>query len=237
MSHCQITLSVNAGAVLRFGRTRFWVDVLHDHQVQGFSTVTPARWADISAHPDFSEPNLIFYTHCHPDHFSRPLTAQVLHRWPFAEVILPDPLFEHQILLSRPREQLFLPNLSMRFARLPHEGPQYAHVAHYGCILEHDGFRVLLTGDCAVAAPELADFLADAGPVDLALLDFPWVTLRKGRQFIEQVIRPQHLAVCHIPFEEDDCFHYRPAVLKAVPQVQVPDIRLLMEPFQREIFE
>lgn len=237
MSRCQVTLSVNAGAVLRFGRTRLWVDALHNHQVPGFSTVTPDRWAAISAHPDFAEPNLIFYTHCHPDHFSRPLTLQALRRWPYAEVILPDPVFEHQILLSRPREQMFLPNLSLRFARLPHEGAQYAHVAHYGCVLEHDGFRALLTGDCAVGAPKLADFLAEVGHIDLALLDFPWVTLRKGRQFIEQYIRPEHLVICHLPFAEDDCYNYRPAVLRAAAQVHVPDIRILMEPFQREIFE
>lgn len=236
MPHCQVTLSANAGAALRLGRIRFWVDALHDQQVTGFSTVTPDRWSAIAAHPDFAEPNLIFYTHRHPDHFSRGLTAQVMDRWPFAEVILPEPVFAHQILLTRPHEQLILPELSVRFARLPHEGAQYAQVAHYGCVLEHDHFRVLLTGDCAVAAPELAEFLEETGPIDLALLDFPWITLRKGRQFIERYIRPRHLAVCHLPFAEDDCYSYRPAVVKAAAQVQVPDVRLLMEPFQREIF-
>ena len=44
MSHCQITLSVNAGVALHLGAMRVWSDALHDRRVVGFSTVTPERW-------------------------------------------------------------------------------------------------------------------------------------------------------------------------------------------------
>lgn len=237
MSLCQITLSANAGVALHLGGIRLWVDALHEKAVSGFSTLSPELQAAVAVHPDFAEPNLIFYTHCHADHFSQRLTRQVLKRWPFAEVILPERQFDNQILLSRPREQLFLPELSIQFLRLPHEGEQYADVAHYGCLLDRSGFRVLIAGDCAVASPVLREFLQETGPVDLALLDFPWITLRKGRQFIEQYIRPRRLAVYHLPFEPDDIFGYRRASSKAAEQFHVEDLRLFLEPLQREVFE
>lgn len=234
MSVCQVTLSANAGVALRLGGARIWVDALHQHLVPGFSTVTPELMAAMEAHPDFAAPDLLFSTHRHPDHFSRTLTLRALKRWPLAETVLPEPVLEHQFLLSRPRERLLLPEVTLQFARLPHEGPQYADVPHYGCVLEHEGFRVLIAGDCAVAAPALESFLKEAGPIDLALLDFPWVTLKKGRRFIREVIRPEHLLVYHLPFREDDIYHYRPAAVKAAGLlVEVPDVRLLWEPLQR----
>lgn len=236
MSLCQITLSANAGAAVHLGGARVWVDALHRQPVAGFSSLSPELADAVAKHPDFAEPDLIFYTHCHPDHFSQTLTQQALERWPFAVAVLPERRFPAQILLDRPRQQLSLARLSARFVRLPHEGEQYADVAHYGCLLEHDGFRVLLPGDCAVASPVLREFLEEVGPVDLAVVDFPWVTLSKGRRFLAEFVRPKHLAVYHLPFEADDVYGYRRAVRKAAEQLSGVDLRVLLEPFQSESF-
>lgn len=233
----QITLSANAGIALQLGSLRLWADALHRRKVPGFSTVTPAVWEALAVHPDFIAPDILFYTHCHPDHFSRTLTLRALERWPQAKPILPQQVFPEQLLLSGRRERLKLPGYTLDFLRLPHEGEQYAHVAHYGCILEHQGFRVLITGDCALCAPELADFLAESGPIDLALLDFPWITLRKGRDFIQKYIHPKTLLVYHLPFLGDDLYGYRKAAVKFSSQLEGVNVRLLMEPFQRETVE
>ena len=237
MSHCQVTLSVNAGVALRLGAMRVWSDALHDRRVVGFSTVTPAIWNVLQAHPDFAAPDLLFFTHCHPDHYSRALTEQVVARNPNVALVLPEQEFDRQGLLSGPSGHLMLEGLHMDFMRLIHEGEQYKEVPHYGCILEYGGFRVLITGDCAVADPQVSAFL-NGRHIDLALVNFPWVTLRKGRHFIEQVIRPDHLMVYHLPFPHDDRWGYRDAAVKGAAQVQgVPDVRLLLEPFQREILD
>ena len=237
MSHCQVTLSVNAGVSLRLGSMRVWSDALHDRRVVGFSTVTPAIWNVLQAHPDFAAPDLLFFTHCHPDHYSRALTEQVVARNPNVALVLPEQEFDRQLVLSGPSGHLTLEGLHMDFMRLILEGEQYKEVPHYGCILEYGGFRVLITGDCAVADPQVSAFL-NGRHIDLALVNFPWVTLRKGRHFIEQVIRPDHLMVYHLPFPHDDRWGYRDAAVKGAAQVQgVPDVRLLLEPFQREILD
>ncbi len=230
----QVTLSANAGIALQLDSLRLWADALHRRKVPGFSAVTPALWEAITTHPDLAAPDILLYTQCHPDHFSRTLTRLALERWPKAKPILPETFFPEQLLLSGRRERLKLPDYTLDFLHLPHEGPQYAHVAHYGLLLEHQGFRVLIPGDCALCAPELAAFLAESGPVDLALLDFPWITLKRGREFVQKHIRPKTLLVYHLPFAGDDLYNYRKAAAKAAAQLDGMDVRLLMDPFQRE---
>ena len=82
MSHCQVTLSANAGVAIHLGSMRLWSDAVHDRRVVGFSTVTPERWTVLQAHPDFASPDVIFFTHCHPDHYSRAMTEQAVARYP-----------------------------------------------------------------------------------------------------------------------------------------------------------
>jgi len=235
MPHCQLTLSANAGISLELSAFRLWSDVLHDQQVPGFSTVTPALLASIRANEHFARPDLIFYTHCHPDHYSRRLTEQARGLWPLAGLILPEQEFEDQLLLSGKRCRVALPGLNLEFGRLTHEGEQYAAVPHYGCILDQDGFRVLIAGDCDVASPELAELAGDV-PVDLAILNFPWATLRRGREFLRQSLRPTHLVLCHLPFAEDNRWGYREAAARAAELLpDVPDIRILQDPLQTEV--
>ena len=237
MSCCQVTLSANAGIALDFGGLRILVDALHNEKVPGFSTVTPKLWAAMREHPAFAAPDLIFFTHCHPDHFSRELTREALSLWPRAKVLLPEERFPGQGLLSGRRERVRLPDLTLDFIRLIHEGPRYADKPHYGCILESRGFRVLITGDCRLCAPELREFLQEAGPIDLAILDFPWLTLPQGRNFVQECIRPKTLLVCHLPFPEDDIYGYRAAALKSAPRLEGVDVRLLSQPLQQEVLE
>ena len=127
--------------------------------------------------------------------------------------------------------------LTLHFHRLPHESTQYIHVPHYGCLLEWQGYRVLLTGDCTVGCSALAE-LTGGKSVDLALLDFPWLTLPRGREAIADLIRPRHLLIGHLPFPEDDRWGYRLAAQRALGKLPaVADIRLLLEPFQTESFD
>ena len=96
---------------------------------------------------------------------------------------------------------------------------------------------MLLTGDCAVASPALAELIGGEC-VDLALLNFPWLTLPRGRAAISELIRPRHLLIGHLPFSEDDRWGYRLAARRAMDKLpSVSDIRLLLEPLQKEVFD
>ena len=233
MSRCEITHIANAGLLLRLGRTAVLIDALHDRQVESWSTVTEQRWQTLRSLLPALGPELIFFTHCHPDHFSPRLTARAMECWPEARLALPEQRFDGQRLLDGRLENMSLPGGTLRFAPLRHEGKAFAKVRHYGCLAEHDGLRVLLAGDCALCEQALADFAGGWGPVDVFIAPFPWLTLPRGRDFVLERIRPKRFVVNHLPFDGEDMYAYRQAAQKAAEKWRGPALTLLTEPFQQ----
>lgn len=218
----RVTLSANAGVALDIGGRRLWVDALHDKKHSPFSTLTPKLQQEMLACPAFFRPEFICYTHCHPDHYSRHLTEAALKLWPEARLLMPA------------EQTVEADGLTVHFLRLPHEGEQYADVAHFGLLISCQGCNIFVSGDCAVASPALAEALADT-PVHLALLDFPWGTLRKGREFLQEHLRGAQILLHHLPFAEDDENGFRRAALNAA--AQIPDCRVLFDPLQTVEYE
>lgn len=235
MSNYSVTLGANAGIALRFGQTKLLIDALHSRKTGVFSPVSPAQWEIMQTHEAFSAPDMICFTHCHADHFSEELTAQAMRLWPRTLLLLPETHFQRQYLLLGREGFLSCKDISLRFFKLPHEGHEFAAVPHYGFLISHGDVHILIAGDGEIAGPALAEAITGIS-IDLALLDFPWLTLRKGRQFIQEHIRPKHLLICHLPFAQDDCMGYRAAAQNSIPRLNVPDIRLLLEPFQTEVY-
>lgn len=213
-----VTLSANAGVALEMGGRRLWVDALHEEKQVGFSTLTPALQKKMLACSAFSHPELICYTHLHPDHYSEKLTAVARQLWPNAKVLMPG-------------ENAECDGLNIEFLRLPHEGEQYAATEHYGILASFRGYTVFFSGDCAVASPALSDAL-NGRKIDLAVLDFPWATLRKGRAFLEEHFAGTEILLYHLPFAEDDELRYRESAVKAAGNI--PGCRVLMDAFQME---
>ena len=234
MNTCTVALSSNAGVSITLGSLRIWIDALHRARTEEFSSLTPALWKQMQQHPAFVAPDYMIYTHRHPDHYSRTLTQEAKQIWPKARVVLPEEEFDDQLLLLGGGMRFADRGINFHFIRLPHQGEQYADVPHYGVIVSNGDFRILLAGDCRVCSVELAQRLENVH-ISLAILDFPWLTTRGGRKFVEDHIAPEHLFVCHLPFAEDDCFGYRLAVQRSIPLLSsVDDIRILEYPLQVE---
>ena len=221
-----VTFSANAGVAIAVGKYRIWVDALHTRKQPGFSAAGP-RILDDSA---FFRPGHICYTHCHGDHFSETLTRIAAQRWPEAKVYLPERILPNQETVA-PGNLVFRDGaLTLRFFPLPHEGAQYAQVPHYGLLITVDGCNILAAGDCATGSPALLEAL-DGEQVDLAILDFPWITLAKGRAALKK-LAPRQILVCHLPFAWDDVNGYRESALRSAQGLS--NVRLLLEPLQRE---
>lgn len=226
-----VTLSANAGVAIHVGGYRIWVDALHTQKQRGFSAVDIPLQKRMLQCAAFAEPDLILCTHCHPDHYSDTLTKEAKKLWPDAEVVLPELRFERQIQIKG--EEFFhsLGDLSLRFIRLPHDGQQYADCVHYGLLMTIGGKTILLPGDCRTGAVELGKAIGRIR-IDLALLNFPWLTLSKGRAFVDTVMKPSQILLYHLPFAEDDCLNYRDAAMKAVQKLDNGNVQLLWEPLQ-----
>lgn len=224
-----VTLSANAGVSVQAGEDTLWVDALHEDKQSGFSALAPRLQGQMLAHPAFQNPQWICFTHCHGDHFSPELTRTAKKLWPRAELFLPENVLSNQHLLSEAVES----RGQLTFYRFPHEGAQYADVSHYGLIADFSGCKVLFPGDCATASPVLAQVLKNR-KIHVAVLPFPWLTLKKGRDFVNAYLPDAKLVICHLPFPEDDVNGYRAAAEQAVQKMPNRDIRLMMQPLQTE---
>ena len=224
----KVTLSANAGICIELAGKHIWVDALHNGKVRGFSTLDEALQQRLLGLP---APDMMAYTHCHGDHYSRELTRLAMEKWQSTKVILPREDFDSQILLQQEKHTLSLGDVTLEFVRLPHEGEEFADVRHYGLLLEYQEKTILIPGDCALASPALKAAIGNRR-IDTAILDFPWITLRKGQRFMQEVIRPEHVLVYHLPFEKDDVNGYRKSAERAVNQLPEMDIRLLKNPMQ-----
>ncbi len=233
MGKINITLSANAGLAIDICGKRIWVDALHSKKVPTFSAVSPELFAKVMTAPAFEKPDAICYTHDHPDHFSREMTIKAMERWPSAKAFLPQQRFAQQILVEGECPEYVLDDVTLRFLRLPHEGAQYAGVTHYGLLILSSQGNVLVTGDCAVAAPELMQAV-EGIRLDVAILDFPWLTLGKGRAALE-ALAPRQILLYHLPFSEDDENGYRASAAKAVSRWEKGNATLLWNPLQTEI--
>lgn len=221
MPRIQVTLSANAGTAIDIDGRRIWVDALHDEKVEGFSTLTPRLQREMMNHPAFSHPEFICFTHLHPDHYSESLTGVARQLWPNAKLLLPGQSAQTN-------------GVQLRYIRLPHEGAQYADVDHFGLIISYHGCNILIPGDCETASERLTEAVRGL-PIHLALLNFPWVTLRKGRRYVQEHFQDSRIIVYHLPFEADDTGAYRAAARSAVQSLSSGwDVRLLMQPLQTE---
>lgn len=226
-----VTLSANAGVAIDFCGHRLWVDALHNQKVEGFSAVSPNIRQQMMQSQALSNPECICYTHCHPDHFSRELTAGAKALWTEAKLYLPEPVFSEQILVQGQSVSYREGDMNLHFFRLPHEGAQYAGCIHYGILLSLEGKHILIPGDCQVAADALEQAVQDV-PIDLALLNFPWLTLKKGHTFLQEVLQPKKTLLYHLPFEEDDINGFRQAAEKVLAREHSMEMQLLWNPLQ-----
>ena len=233
MEKMTVTLSANAGVAISVAGKRIWVDALHSKKVPSFSTVSPELLAKLLNAPEFEAPDAICYTHCHPDHFSREQTLQALERWPKSKLFLPQRQFPAQQLVEGECPEFPLGDVTLRFLRLPHEGAQYADTIHYGLLILSPQGNVLISGDCAVAAPELLEAVSGI-QVDVAILDFPWLTLNRGRVALES-LNAKQILLYHLPFPEDDENGFLASAARAAERWEKGNAKLLCTPLQTEL--
>ena len=124
-----------------------------------------------------------------------------------------------------------LGDLQLRFIKLPHDGVQYEGCLHYGILITAGNKHILLPGDCRLSEQKLLQAI-DGIEVDLALLNFPWMTLAKARSFVKEHLRPRNLILYHLPFEKDDVNGYLSSAQRFANEA-----KLLYEPVQEIVLE
>ncbi len=225
----KIALSANAGIALAVANVRIWVDFLHNSQVPGFSCMS-SETLDLVRCGKIQAPDILCVTHIHPDHCNVKLVKEFAGQNPDTKVLAPEKITDDTVLVYGERFSYSLGDLQIQWLKLPHDGHLYRDCVHYGLLISVLDKHILIPADCAMGSDALGELVKEL-PVDAAFLNFPWITLKKGREFLAEVMKPKQVVVYHLPFAEDDCNRYRESAQKALVNLPYP-AKLLCDPMQ-----
>ena len=230
MISCEFCSSANGGFSLGIGGRRFVIDALHDGQRDTYASLDPRQYVTLSRNIAFSDPTAICFTHCHRDHFSRRLTEEYCGLYPAAELLLPEPFFPTQVVMTQCHEEFSWGDVTLHAFRTVHAGKEYKNVPHYSFIVSFSGKRVFVAGDADVSDQTLLAAQLSGGCVDVAVLPFPWATLTRGRSLVTGSLRPKKLILNHLPKNDD--YGYLTALYRQMPLPDPIDTYCISEPFQ-----
>lgn len=228
-----LIFTANAGMILETDGLCIAVDAFHNQRALPFSTLPKDLLPALAESGVLSRLDALFFSHTHSDHYGKSAVEQVLPYAPKASFLAPESLFPRQILLQGPAVHIALPDGKLDAVRLVHDGPEYREVPLYGLLLTLRNQRILFPGDSTDHAGVRQ--MTQGQPVDVAVLNFPWITLPGNRRFVEQELAPRHLILTHLPYPDDDTEGFISATRKAAEKLTaIPDIRLLTCPLQKE---
>ena len=234
MEEIQLHFTANAGVLLRLPGFYTAIDAFHYKRTPPFSPVPGSLSKQLQETHQLDELQAIIVSHCHPDHCTLREVRQALSCAPGATLFALEPLTDSQVLLAGPACHIHTEAISMNFYRLRHDGLKYRSKALYGITIDAGRRRVLLPGDCLDHAG--VERMMDSRETDTAILNFPWITLPKNRLFVDNILRPKHLVIFHLPYPDDDTEGYLAATYKMANRLKnVPDVRILTRPLQEEV--
>jgi len=235
MTYLQLKFTANAGFLLRTPELYLAVDAFPYSGAMSFSGMPDGMIQKLITDGALRNLDLLFVSHRHVDHYGQENTATVLKAAPKCALIAPFQDFSQQLLLTGPSAHLNWKGSRMDFYKLTHSGEEAKaeSISLYGLLLTAGHRRILIPGDCS--EPDEVLKMTNGQPVDTAILNFPWVVHPKKREFVEEVLHPKHLVLCHLPFSQDDTEGYLHAAMHGISKLRtIPDVRLLTKPYQEE---
>ncbi len=248
----KITSIANAGVLIEMGSEKLLVDAIHGPEITDVYTPTEVDFLNVLAgnRQPFWGIKKLFFTHHHPDHFSAERTARVLAARPDIRVMADEATIHDIFQYCRDRN---LPTPNSQTMAVPwsfpghyslqegdfkvevvsflHEGEIYTGVPMIGYIFTVGGESVFVAGDARLSEGNMRHF---PGPVDVALLPFPFVGTGRGCQLIRDYIKPRNVVAIHIPEPERDRNQYLPHTLNYYEKEKdnLPPVTFLKHPYE-----
>ena len=248
MEMIRLIPTANAGAVLWLNGLCIWADVLNEENEGGYEVLSDAHFEKLLTDPSF-RPDAILFTHRHADHYSETLLFRAVEAFPNALVYVGGAHSEGKVMEIRGARG----SVTLRTIPLPHDGVRFKDVRNDALLLESPAGNVLIPGDCPIACPALLDTLRETPCgnaaempseaqkkavflIRLALLNFPWLSLGKGRKALS-VLDPGHVFFFHLPSPESDPYNYRAQAERMLSMYGGEhDWRIAGKPFEEESF-
>lgn len=220
----RVTYLANEGVLIE-GPCAVLVDALQRDSLGSYARHPAAVQENLeAARPPFDTVGLALATHYHLDHWDPGAIARFLGSNPRA------------VFASTPEATAMMPHAVRERVKAlrPAEGPAAAHLEASGARVEaiplehgrtpHLAFRIDCGGRILVhlgdADPSEANFarLAQAGPVDVALVPFWWLTNAGGLAFLKDRWKPGHVVAFHLGAEDTSAV---PRIRRDMPQAWI----------------
>ena len=204
--------SVNSGLYLTDGTCKLWVDGIYDGSEQGFSPMPALLRKQLREHGGlFSQVTSALFTHLHGDHFQREGLSELLCS-PRPPKVYGPGLTESSAAvraLHSGVRRIFLPGVQVLAIDTIHDGTPYRKVPHQSYLLYLGGEAFFMAGDAALTPADAADLLEfHSGRVAAGFFNLYQLVSAQGQAFI-RLLKPERIFLIHLPFREDDCYHYR----------------------------
>jgi L-ascorbate metabolism protein UlaG (beta-lactamase superfamily)/ketosteroid isomerase-like protein len=205
----------NAGVLISAGDRKVMIDGLFDKPNPEYRAPAPDVLARImKGEPPYDGVDLVLVTHDHPDHFDAALAARYLAAFPRAVLLAPADAVESLRKAAGdwasigPRAVALdlgiggqteknVAGIPVKAFRTPHGKLESPMNIMY--LLELRGRRVFHEGDSPGNVDEYGRFGLGREPIDLALVHF-WFPLEPNcARFLQDVLKPGHIALTHLP--------------------------------------
>ena len=216
----QVTLTANAGVLLKYRDTAILLDALFSDEKQAYCSPSPAALEKmLRGEEPFERVDYVLFTHLHGDHFSEELTREFLSRRPVKGLLLPASasLEEHgffdfvkaagvpchalteQIVKTEFR---LPPDIRITAFRTLHLDRKYHDVPHF-CFRIACGEKKLLFTSDADYTEETFAFLGDE-TLRAAFVNPMFFSDLQRRRFFRGSLPAETVVVYHLPFPEED---------------------------------
>lgn len=222
----------NAGIIIKAGTATIWIDVLHDENDYGYGCLSDEMIGKLRSDGNL-RPDVIAFTHCHKDHYSKKLADAFMRTFKNAILVSPENKPEKQTGLFAAVETLNVSGTKLTFVKTDHQPCENAGGNHYSCIVEAESRIILVMGDAALDVIKEVRKTTDNFKINIAVLPFPWICRRDGIKMVIDTIKPEEILVCHLPVKKESTFTYYMLAEKACLRLNDYGIKseILEKPF------
>ena len=165
--------------------------------------------AMLDGEPPYDHITAYLFSHFHPDHGNLNTIARL--KDTSIPVLLPETerfhdqiksLPNNTVLLTAPVGKYQIGDVTINAIRAKHDGSSYFAMEAYAFLIETDCGNVFFAGDSLTSDAGLRSALADFNKekkIDIAFINYPEISRERGRDLINDYIRPGHLFLSHLP--------------------------------------
>lgn len=226
----EVTYIANEGFLISMGGTKLLIDALHKTKNYASPSDTLAAKM-IDAIPPFDNVDYVLVTHDHADHFSAEMVSRFLLNHPGAQFIASSETCRKLAgndAADRKRSGIDLKMGRHRAVRgskaeivalrLDHSGSR--EISNLAFVVRSNGYTIVHVGDALLAHNEeyLRAFDWSRYTVDLLFIEY-FDRSSPAQEIIENLIKPGHVVLMHIPAGEEE--EVRNAPIKVHPRAVV----------------